>query len=63
MIPIIRPFGSINEKLAIGICPSLSYKNVYYVVDVDYNFFRIDYNTYLNLSGKYPIIEIKRKGV
>lgn len=63
MIPIIRPYGSINRKIIKGIAKSKLYKDIYYVVDIDYNFFRITYDTYLSLFGKYPVIELKRKGV
>ena len=63
MIPIIRPYGSINYKVVKGVAKSRKYNNVYYLVDTDYNYFQIDENTYLNLSKDYPNIEVKRKGV
>ena len=63
MISIIRPYGSINNKVVKGVAKSRKYANVYYLVDTDYNYFRIDENTYLNLSKDYPNIDIKRKGV
>lgn len=63
MIPIIRPYGSINYKVVLGIAKSKRNNGIYYVVDTDYNYFRIDENTYLNLSKDYSIIETKRKGV
>lgn len=63
MIPIIRPYGSINYKLVLGVAKSKRTNGIYYVVDTDYNYFRIDENTYLNLSKDYPNIETKRKGV
>lgn len=63
MIPIIRPFGSINRSIIKGITKSNKYRNIYYVIDIDYNYFQIDENTYLNLSKDYPNIELKRKGV
>lgn len=63
MIPIIRPYESINYKVVKGVAKSRKYTNVYYVVDTDYNYFQIDENTYLNLSKDYPNIEVKRKGV
>lgn len=63
MIPIIRPYGSINYKVVLGVAKSKRFSNVYYIVDNDYNYFQIDENTYLNLSKDYPNIETKRKGV
>lgn len=63
MIPIIRPYGSINYKVVLGIAKSKRFNRIYYIVDTDYNYFRIDENTYLNLSKDYPNIETKRKGV
>ena len=63
MIPIIRPYGSINYKCIKGIAKSKRFNGIYYVVDTEYNYFQIDENTYLNLSKDYPNIETKRKGV
>ena len=34
-----------------------------YILDTSGYYFRIDENTYLNLSKDYPNIETKRKGV
>ena len=63
MIPIIKPYGSINYKVVLVVAKSKRFNGIYYVADTDYNYFRIDENTYLNLSKDYPNIETKRKGV
>ena len=63
MISTIKPYGSINRKLIKGIAKSKIHKDIYYIVDCDYNFLQISKQTYLNLSGQYPVIKTKRKGV
>lgn len=63
MIPIIRPYGSINYRLIKGVSKSKRFKDVYYLIDTDYNVFRIDLDTYELLSKEYPQIKLKRKGV
>lgn len=65
MIPIIRPTGSINRQIVIGIHRSRRYHNYFYLIDCDYNFFRIEESVYNELKElNYPVIENpKRKGV